>query len=394
MKRFGFYFLQRNAGGRWDTLEQAQSVTVLRSSLADQLAEAQDAELRIVGATFVPTQDRWVYTQLFYIDQGSIDLGIAEEAAFDADEGEDGDAASQDDTPTHQARPETPSEVPPEIAPDNPPEAPPQSPPEPQPPTDRSNVVAMENEWERLREQAGQEARGDAAAAPARDEAAELAQSWMRRRRDEPLQAPQDDDLPPPFQLSRPGRKPRTLLLVTGAILGVVLLALAGLGVLLYVQHPLVMQAADDLGLGDYARMPAAWLGSAHEGAMAPAPGAPPPPPRGAQVQPPTTGQVVRYKGVAPSLIGRWSSGDCQRSFIELTDEGYRRTIDGTASAEFVTVSETQEDDYQYLVRRAANLVEHFQKLGADDIRLAGVTGQTGFMASAATVEVLSRCRP
>ena len=97
---------------------------------------------------------------------------------------------------------------------------------------------------------------------------------------------------------------------------------------------------------------------------------------------------------MAPSLIGRWSSGDCQRSFIELTDEGYRRTIDGTASAEFVTVSETQEDDYQYLVRRAANLVEHFQKLGADDIRLAGVTGQTGFMASAATVEVLSRCRP
>ena len=78
-KRFEYYYLQLNAGLAWETLEQSDSVAVLNTGLADHLASPTDAEIRIVGANFDEKSEIWVYEQLFYIDQLSIDLGLSEE---------------------------------------------------------------------------------------------------------------------------------------------------------------------------------------------------------------------------------------------------------------------------------------------------------------------------
>jgi hypothetical protein len=78
-KRFEYYYLQLNAGLAWETLEQSDSVAVMNTGLADHLASPTDAEIRIVGANFDEKSEIWVYEQLFYIDQLSIDLGLSEE---------------------------------------------------------------------------------------------------------------------------------------------------------------------------------------------------------------------------------------------------------------------------------------------------------------------------
>ena len=78
-KRFDYYYLQRNAGTSWDTLKEAESITVLSLNLADLLETPGEAKIRIVGALYDVHSEAWAYEQLFYIDQSSIDLGIAEQ---------------------------------------------------------------------------------------------------------------------------------------------------------------------------------------------------------------------------------------------------------------------------------------------------------------------------
>ena len=52
MRRYEVYFLQRKTLGEWETLERAQMVAVLVSSLTQAFEADQRAELRLVGGTW------------------------------------------------------------------------------------------------------------------------------------------------------------------------------------------------------------------------------------------------------------------------------------------------------------------------------------------------------
>lgn len=112
----------------------------------------------------------------------------------------------------------------------------------------------------------------------------------------------------------------------------------------------------------------------------------------GTLVEPLTTGQVVRYVGVAPALRGRWSPRKCDTTFIEFDEDGYNRSIDGQAAADKTAISETLEDDFVFYLRRSPEMVEHFRKVTANDIQLAGATTESGFLGSSGKVEIYSRC--
>lgn len=412
-KRFSYYYLQVNTGQAWETLEQSESVAVLTSGLADQLASPTDAEIRIVGANFDETSERWAYEQLFYIDQSSIDLGIADEPE---DDGSDG-------FPEPDFRHAAPAPAPMtadaiedlEAGDDHDFE---RAQPEPGP-----AISALLQEREGLGETDAPEANSEDDASPpwmnTPDKAADDdgAPPWGGfddareddreddRVGDDPLdepvpwlraQRPNDNaggDEPEPFRFDTTPPPPRRRFPI-GKIIGVtfVVLFLAAwvvVGALIYLQHPVLLDAADKLGIGSYLR-----LGSQDDAGSMPkdegkdtmnaTSGAP--------VEPLTTGQVVRYVGVAPALRGRWSPRKCDTTFIEFDEDGYNRSIDGQAAAEKTDVSETLEDDFVFYLRRAPDLVEHFRKVTANDIQLAGATTESGYLGSSGKVEIYSRC--
>ena len=53
------------------------------------------------------------------------------------------------------------------------------------------------------------------------------------------------------------------------------------------------------------------------------------------------------------------SATDCQTSYLQFAKSDYRRAIDGQEEAAGVLVTETQEDAYQYYLRRSPGMVEH-----------------------------------
>ncbi|MDG2287032.1 MAG: MFS transporter, partial [Alphaproteobacteria bacterium] len=75
-KRFEFYYLQRGAGGSWDTLEQSGSAAVLTDRFTTRLAANNGESYRIVGAVFDEAAGRWDYQQLAFVDPPSVDLEI------------------------------------------------------------------------------------------------------------------------------------------------------------------------------------------------------------------------------------------------------------------------------------------------------------------------------
>ena len=93
-KQFEYYYLQRNNGSTWDTLEQSGAVTTLTSDLNDRMATLGGAGLRIVGANFNEASGAWSYEQLFYIDPSTVDLTLAERirALVSSDKGVSGGA--------------------------------------------------------------------------------------------------------------------------------------------------------------------------------------------------------------------------------------------------------------------------------------------------------------
>ena len=77
-REFEYYYLQRNNGSTWDTLQQSGSVTTLTSDLNDRMAALGGGELRIVGADFNEAAGAWSYEQLFYVDPSTVDLTLAD----------------------------------------------------------------------------------------------------------------------------------------------------------------------------------------------------------------------------------------------------------------------------------------------------------------------------
>ena len=110
------------------------------------------------------------------------------------------------------------------------------------------------------------------------------------------------------------------------------------------------------------------------------------------QDEPLTTGQVVRYAGIAPALWGRWSPGKCETTFIEFGEHSYHRSINGQAAAEATMVSEALEDDFMFYLRSSPEVVEQFRKVTANDIQLASPTTKSGYLRSSKKAQIYSRC--
>jgi len=399
-KRFSYYYLQVNTGLAWETLEQSESVAVLTSGLADQLASPTDAEIRIVGANFDEVSERWAYEQLFYIDQSSIDLGIADELE---DEGRETFAAPES-YPVPEPAPMSSDHTEDLVARDDGDDTTVQ--PEPGP-----AISALLQEREALDETGEREENNEEGASPpwintptgSRDD--DGAPPWGgfddAKDDDEPaddtvpwLRAQQSEDSigidePEPFRFDTTPPPPRRGFPI-GKIIGAIFVTLflaawVVIGALVYLQNPLLLETADKFGIGSYLR-----LGSQDDAApmakdtMSEA--------SGTLVEPLTTGQVVRYVGVAPALRGRWSPRKCDTTFIEFDEDGYNRSIDGQAAADKTAISETLEDDFVFYLRRSPEMVEHFRKVTANDIQLAGATTESGFLGSSGKVEIYSRC--
>jgi hypothetical protein len=390
-KRFSFYYLQVNSGRSWATLEQSESVTVLTSGLADQLASPTDAEIRIVGANFDETSERWAYEQLFYIDQSSIDLGISEEVE-DEDQGgathlDPGSLRGRDEdwkAPSDTLADEYPEEV---AAPRREHEAINTVDEISKPDEATPALSAAEDSappWGSFEADTDD---ADTSASTVDDEPLEEPMPWLRGR------ASDDDtalDEPEPFRFDTTPPRRRTSV---GKIIGFVfvflfLAAWVVIGALVYLQHPYLLDAADKLGIGEYLRLSShsetADMETHAEG-KSEADAMP-------KVEPLTTGQVVRFAGVAPALHGRWSPRKCETTFIEFDEDGYNRSIDGQAAAGKTEISETLQDDFVFYLRRSPDLVEHYRKVTDNDIQLAGATTESGFLGSSGKVEIYSRC--
>jgi len=356
MKRYAHYFLQSRPatarGGHWETLEQASAYSVLKSGLLREIANDRGAEIRLVGAYHDDATGEWQYAQLFYLDQSSVELpgAVDDDDGYDDRYAEDErDGAGFDDDAVDGFGTGSAHED--ELA---------------------------EPRYERERD-AGPVAAG---AEPEAETAAEDGLPWASRGAGDTASEAYDE-LPPAFHKPVPKRRSPAKAVI---LLLLVLLLMGGIAasVLLYLQHPAILSLADRTGLGDYARMfphPSA-SGGAEMGTPRDVP----------LVMPLTTGTVVTYKGVAPALVGRWSPDNCAENYVVFTENGYTVTRDGQTSPETVEITETMEDDFQYYLRRTLSLVEHLQKLGPDDIQMAGSTGTAGFMPSGDSIQILNRC--
>lgn len=349
MKRYAHYFLQSRPatarGGHWETIEQARAYSVLKSGLAREIANDRGAEIRLVGAYHDDASGEWQYAQLFYLDQGSVELPavdaeeqVGDGGGFDDDAVDgfgDGDAHEDAVEDDYSAREED------------------------------SYSAASEEPEPETREGFPWPTDGDSSGDGS------------------PGSAP-FEEIPPVFRKPVPKRRSvfRTLILL---VLVLLLVGGAAASVLLYLQHPAILSLADKAGVGEYARMfphAAAPGENAEMGTPMEAP----------SVMPLTTGTVLTYPGIAPALVGRWSPDNCAENYVVFTEGGYTVTRDGQTSPEIVEIMETLEDDFQYYLRRSPTLVEHLQKLGPNDIQMAGSTGTAGFMPSGNTIQILNRC--
>jgi|GEM_PF-9809 MFS family permease len=81
-RNFEFYYLQRSVGSTWETVQQAEVVSVLTDGLADRMATLGGG-VRIVGARFEESDNAWAYEQLFFMDPGAVDFAVTEGAPTD-----------------------------------------------------------------------------------------------------------------------------------------------------------------------------------------------------------------------------------------------------------------------------------------------------------------------
>ncbi len=347
MKRYAHYYLQSrpatDRSGPWETVEQARAYSVLKSGLAREIANDRGAEVRLVGAYHDDASGDWQYAQLFYLDQSSIDLAtIADQSASGhdpdfEDDAVDGFGEEHETDDPYQERTEAPRR-------------------------DESISMSYQSPPESEDEEPWPSDQGEASERPAYD------------------------DLPPVFRKPVPRKKGSALKTIILLLLVLLLLGGGAVSVMLYLQHPAMLSLADKVGLGSYARMfPHATMAEGE-------------PKMGSQtaeepvVMPLTTGNVIRYGGIAPTLVGRWSPDNCEQNYVIFTDTGYTVTREGKTSPETVDITESLEDDFQFYLRRSPTLVEHLQKLGPNDIQMAGSTGTGGFMASGNTIQILNRC--
>lgn len=358
MRRFEVYFLQKKIDGVWDTLERSQSVSLLVATLVREFDSHEDAEVRILAGAYDEGAQDWEFTQIFFVDRGAVELSLAER-------GDDGDGGSAGDGWTadrQTANRQT---------------------------GDRQTGDSPTGD----RWAAGDVAAGDAAAPRETVPGGRDFADAIRRASDEgeavetdswPSSGRRDeyDDLPdgeppigPPPRFDTPRRRGGHVFFIIGTILIALILtaaAVLALGIALDApQVKPVMSVFRNLTASLGIEEPVIATGSN-------------------AVMPETTGQVITYQGVAPGLRGRWSPGHCDETYVEFDAEGLVVAAPGQPESLKVPVIETLEDDYTWFVRRSPDLVEHFQKLGKNDLQLIGDTTRIGF--SSRTSDILTRC--
>lgn len=343
MRRFEVYFLQKKLEGVWETLERAQSVSVLVASLVREFDAREDAEVRILAGAYDEAAQDWEFTQIFFADRGAVELALSErdEAAGTGD----ATTAPADTGTVDDARADDLS--------------------------DRRDTVP------------GGRAFADAIQR-ASDESDPLeTDNWIPPPRRGTYDEFPDDELPvgPPPRFEAPHRRSGRAFFVIGTIvIALVLTAAAVLGLGIALDAPQVEPVLSKF------RELTAGLGTGNhdaDGSAVAAGG-------GNAVMPATTGPVLNYRGVAPGLRGRWSPGRCDETYVEFDADGLVVGAPGRPESLKVPVVETLEDDYTWYVRRSSDLVEHFQKLGSNDLQLVGDTTRAGFAARSS--EVLTRC--
>lgn len=326
MKRFEVYFLQKKVDGVWDTLERAQSASVLVTSLVREFDSGEDAEVRILAGAFDEATQDWEFTQVFFVDRSAIELALTERE----------DAG-----------------------------------------LDWRNEPLADDDREAV---PGGQAFADAIRRASGDDESPGTDGWPPARERDAHEAMADDEPPigPPPRFITPKRRSGQAFFVIGTIvIALILTGAAVLGLGIALDAPQVKPVISMF------RNLTAGLGSGDEDAMVAPTG-------GDMVMPQTTGQVVTYQGVAPALRGRWSPGKCDETYIEFDADGLVVGAPGRPESLKVPVVETLEDDYTWYVRRSPDLVEHFQKLGKNDLQLVGDTTRAGF--SARTSDILTRC--
>ncbi len=340
MGRFEVYFLQKKVTGVWDTLERAQSVSVLVTSLVREFDARDDAELRILAGAYDQAAGTWEYSQIFFVDRSAIELGLveAEESEFEA--GGSGDPASGDAWTNDEA---TDERVP--------------------------GGQAFADAIRRASDE-----RGPIESRAAEPVAEDDDDTWVRRRsrpmfEDDPLDTDAPVGPPPGFRPQRP-RGGKVFFMLGTLLIALVLTGAAVLALGIALDAPQV-------------RPLLSWVRGMSDGMQAPMSGP-------AAVMPETTGQVITHAGVAEPLRGRWSPGRCDETYIEFDADGLVVGAPNRPESLKVPVVETIEDEFTWFIRRSPDLVEHFQKLGPNDLQLVGDTTRIGF--SARTSDILTRC--
>ena len=345
MGRFEVYFLQKKVAGVWDTLERAQSVSVLVTSLVREFDARDDAELRILAGAYDQGSGSWEYTQIFFVDRGAIELGLIEAEVDESADSLAGDAWATDEAAADDAAAD---------------DAPDESVPGGREFADAIRRASDENRPVESR-----------AADPI---ATDDDDTWVRRRsrplfEDDPLDTDAPVGPPPGFRPQRQ-RGGRVFFVVGTLLIALVLTGAALLAPGIALDAPQV-------------RPLLSWVRGLSDGSRIAVSGP-------AAVMPETTGQVITYAGVAEPLRGRWSPGRCDETYIEFDADGLVVGAPNRPESLKVPVVETIEDEFTWFVRRSPDLVEHFQKLGPNDLQLIGDTTRIGF--SARTSDILTRC--
>lgn len=376
MRRFDVYFLQKRNAAGWETLERAQSASVLVSSMVREFDGEESAELRVVGGDWNETIGEWEFSQIFFVDRSSIDLSLAEPVDTDDDDlgaGADGGLGAGADGGVWT---DVEREVP-DLA-------------------DRSAAEtggSFADAIHAAREEADREDGGAGNDADLEDHLTANAEPDLRRGRTVDAEDATSDDLrslgfrhgmhtdehnepvgPPPDFRPEPRRSGRAFFMVGTVIISLILIlgAAAALMVAFKVdpapRYIEMLRDWKDSAMGDESAAPMA----------------------ADMVMPQAAGDIDAHPGVAPGLEGRWSSGNCDEEYIDFRADAYVVKAAGHGPYTPVPVIETLQDEYTWYVRRSEILIEHFQKLGPDDIQMIGDTSPVGFTQR--TSEVYTRC--
>jgi len=368
MRRFDVYFLQKRDATGWETLERAQSASVLVSSMVREFDGEADAELRVVGGDWNAAIGEWEFSQIFFVDRGSIDLSLAEPGTDDAGDGVWDTGPDRD----------TDAVVPP-------------------PPAERGNfadaIHAAQDEIDHPRGSDGDEPLDErlTASAPTGSRLRDGDETILRDDGfdDDPAT---NEDLrslgfarnamgvdepvgPPPDFRPEPRRRGRAFFMVGTVLISLILIVGVAIALMVFFKvdpAPRYLEMLKDWRLSTMA------TDEAMETSAATA------------VQPRTAPDVVRHEGVPPALWGRWSTGDCDEFYLEFDHAGFVMKPAGQGTTPEVLVSETLEDEYTWYIRRSDELVEHLQKLGENVIQKIGDTTPVGFTQR--TSDVFTRC--